>query len=124
MAGSLAPVMYWAVHTSREIPVPGSDATNALDVAAVEPFEDLRTHRPRRALFTTVLVCLDNESSLVMWTPVVHISSFVLLTLRERFLSWHHTARSRIELQREVFSPSVLSLLMRFEGTMVLNAEL
>jgi hypothetical protein len=27
-------------------------------------------------------------------------------------------------LQREVFSPRILSLLMRFEGTMVLNAEL
>ena len=30
----------------------------------------------------------------------------------------------RIQLQREVFSPRVLSLLMSFEGTMVLNAEL
>ena len=35
--------------------------------------------------------------------------------------------KSRIQLQREVFSPTVLSLLvslMSFEGTMVLNAEL
>jgi hypothetical protein len=32
--------------------------------------------------------------------------------------------KSRIQLQREVFSPRVLSLLMSFEGTMVLNAEL
>ena len=56
MAGSLAPVMYWAVPTTlcsalgsvggRAIAVPGSDATShdAVDVAAVEPFEDLRTH--------------------------------------------------------------------------------
>ena len=32
--------------------------------------------------------------------------------------------KSRIKLQREVFSPRVLSLLMSFEGTMVLIAEL
>uniref|UniRef100_A0A674CJF2 Uncharacterized protein n=1 Tax=Salmo trutta TaxID=8032 RepID=A0A674CJF2_SALTR len=32
--------------------------------------------------------------------------------------------KSRIQLQREVFSSMVLSLLMSFEGTMVLNAEL
>ena len=31
---------------------------------------------------------------------------------------------SRIQLQREVFSPRVLSLLMSLEGTMVLNSEL
>ena len=30
----------------------------------------------------------------------------------------------RIQLQREVFSPRILSLVMSFEGTMVLNAEL
>ena len=30
----------------------------------------------------------------------------------------------RIQLQREVFSPRVLSLVMSFLGTMVLNAEL
>ena len=29
-----------------------------------------------------------------------------------------------VQLQREVFSPRVLSLVMIFEGTMVLNAEL
>ena len=55
MAGSLAPVMYWAVRTTlcsavavggRAIAVPGSDANSqdALNVASVEPFEDLRTH--------------------------------------------------------------------------------
>ena len=32
--------------------------------------------------------------------------------------------KTRIKLQREVFSPRVPSLLMSFEGTMVLNAEL
>ena len=55
MAGSLAPVMYWAVCTtlcsalrsgSRAVAIPGSDATSkdALDGEAVELFEDLRTH--------------------------------------------------------------------------------
>ena len=32
--------------------------------------------------------------------------------------------KSRIQLQREVFSPRVLSLVMSSEGTMMLNAEL
>ena len=32
--------------------------------------------------------------------------------------------KSRIQLQREVFSPWVLSLVMSFVGTVVLNAEL
>ena len=32
--------------------------------------------------------------------------------------------KSRIEWQRKVFSPSFLSLVMSFEGTMVLNTEL
>ena len=32
--------------------------------------------------------------------------------------------KTRIHLQREVFSPRVLSLVLSFEGTMVLNAEL
>ena len=31
---------------------------------------------------------------------------------------------ARIQLQWEVFSPRVLSLVMNFEGSMVLNAEL
>ena len=51
MTGSLAPMMYWAVRTTlcsalRSVAIPGSDATSqdALDAAAVEPFEDLRTH--------------------------------------------------------------------------------
>ena len=44
MARSLAPVMYWAVHQAGSIP--GGEATgqDALDGAAVEPFEDLGTH--------------------------------------------------------------------------------
>ena len=32
--------------------------------------------------------------------------------------------KSRIQLQREVFSPRVLSLMTSLEGAMVLNAEL
>ena len=32
--------------------------------------------------------------------------------------------KSRIQLQRELFSPRVLSLVMSLEGTMVLNTEL
>jgi hypothetical protein len=32
--------------------------------------------------------------------------------------------KSRIQLQREVFRPKVLSFVMSFEGTVVLNAEL
>ena len=39
--------------------------------------------------------------------------------------NWGRPVRkSRIQLQREVFSPRILSLVMSFEGTMVLNAEL
>ena len=39
--------------------------------------------------------------------------------------TWGRPVRkSRIQLQRELFSSRVLSLLMSFEGTMVLNAEL
>ena len=34
------------------------------------------------------------------------------------------TAHQEVQLQREVFSPRILSLVMSFEGTMVLNAEL
>ena len=32
--------------------------------------------------------------------------------------------KSRIQLQRDVYSPRILSLVMSFEGTMVLNGEL
>ena len=39
--------------------------------------------------------------------------------------TWGRPVRkSRIQLQREGFRPRVLSLVMSFEGTMVLNAEL
>ena len=39
--------------------------------------------------------------------------------------TWGRPVRkSRIQLQRELLSPRVLSLVMSFEGTMVLNAEL
>ena len=55
MAGSLAAVMYWAVRTTlwyalrsrcRTVNIPGGDSNgqDALDCAAVEPFEDLGTH--------------------------------------------------------------------------------
>ena len=40
MAGSLAPVMYWAVAVGGRAVATIQDA---LDGAAVEPFEDLRT---------------------------------------------------------------------------------
>ena len=52
MAGSLAPVMYWAVRTTlcsalrseaEQLPYQAV-MQPALDGAAVEPFEDLRTH--------------------------------------------------------------------------------
>jgi hypothetical protein len=90
MAGSLAPVMSWTIRSTlcsalwsnaRAAAIPGGDATgqDALDGAAVELFEYLETHakpfqspggeRFCRALFTTVLVCLDHDSLLVMWTP-------------------------------------------------------
>ena len=39
--------------------------------------------------------------------------------------TWGRPVRkSRIQLQRELLSPRVLSLVLSFEGTMVLNAEL
>ena len=51
MAGSLVPVMYWAVHTTltvrcRVVAIPGSDATGQdfLEDAAEELFEDLGIH--------------------------------------------------------------------------------
>ena len=41
------------------------------------------------------------------------------------FTAWELPGKkSRLQLQREVFSLRVLSLVMSFEGTMVLNAEL
>ena len=51
----------------------------------------------------------------------ISIADVLLPTLT----SWGLPVRkSRIQLQREVFSPRVLSLVMSFVGTMVLNAEL
>ena len=55
MAGSLAPVMYWAVRITlcsalrseaKQLPYQAvmKSCHDALDGAAVEPFEDLRTH--------------------------------------------------------------------------------
>ena len=41
------------------------------------------------------------------------------------FTTWGRPIRkSRIQLQREVFSPRVLNLVIHLEGTGVLNAEL
>ena len=53
MAGSLAPVMYWAIRTTlcsallseaEQLPYQAVMQPDAFDGAAVEPFEDLRTH--------------------------------------------------------------------------------
>ena len=53
MAGSLAPVMYWAARITlcsalqseaEQLPYQAAMQPDALDGAAVEPFEDLRTH--------------------------------------------------------------------------------
>ena len=55
--------------------------------------------------------------------PVLRIS--VADVLLPTLTTWGRPIRkSRIQLQREVFSPRILSLVMSFEGTMVLNAEL
>ena len=55
--------------------------------------------------------------------PVLRIS--VADVLLPTLTTWGRPVRiSRIQLQREVISPRVLSLLISFEGTMVLNAEL
>ena len=55
--------------------------------------------------------------------PVLRIS--VADVLLPTLTTWGQPVRnSRIQLQREVFSPKFLSLAMSFEGTMVLNAEL
>ena len=85
MAGSLAPVMNWAVCTTlcsalqsdaEQLPS-GGDGTgqDALDGEAVEHFEHLGIHakslqspeweRCCCALFTSFLVCLDHDSLLV-----------------------------------------------------------
>ena len=55
--------------------------------------------------------------------PVLRIS--VADVLVPTLTSWGRPIRkSRIQMQREVFSPMVLSLVMSFVGTMVLNLEL
>jgi hypothetical protein len=52
---------------------------------------------------------------------LVNVADMVLPTLT----TWGWPVRNyRIQLQREVFSPRVLSLKMSLVGTMVLNAEL
>ena len=55
--------------------------------------------------------------------PMLRIS--VADVLLPTLTTWGRPVRkSRIQLQREVFSPRVLSLVRSFEGTMMLNAEL
>ena len=55
--------------------------------------------------------------------PVLRIS--MVDVLLPTLTTWGRPVRnSTIQLQREVFSPRVLSLVMSFVGTMVLNAEL
>ena len=55
--------------------------------------------------------------------PMLRISVADVLLLT--FTTWGRTVRkSRIQLQREVSRPRVLILVMSFECTMVLNAEL
>ena len=54
-------------------------------------------------------------------------ASLILLLLKMLTQMFFHLVEqimARIQLQWEVFSPRVLSLVMSFEGTMVLNAEL
>ena len=50
--------------------------------------------------------------------PVLRIS--VADVLLPTLTTWGTVRKSRIQLQREVFSPRVLSLVISFEGTMVL----
>ena len=55
-----------------------------------------------------------------------HVLRFFMAELMLPILTiWGRPVRkSRIQLQREVFSPRILSFVMSFVGTMVLNAEL
>jgi hypothetical protein len=64
----------------RAVTIPGGDATGQYALDGVDLFEDLGTHATSfqsllrgkmfcRALFTIVLVCLDHDRLLMMWTP-------------------------------------------------------
>ena len=124
--------LQWLAVGGRAVAIPGSDATSqdALDGAAVEPFDDLRTHNksfqspegeqvlscPLHNCLRVLGPCLfvgDVDSKELEALNLLHccpidenggvlsplflqstIISFVLVTLRERLLSWHHTARS------------------------------
>ena len=90
MAGGLVPVMYWAIRPTLCSAL-RSDAEQLPHQAVMQPFRMLSMvqlenflriwgpmpnifslltgKRYCHALFTTVLVCLDHDSSLVMWTP-------------------------------------------------------
>ena len=67
--------------------------------------------------------CRRGLSTHPLMAPVLRIS--VADVLQPTLTTWGRPVRkSRIQLQREVFSPRILSLVMSFDGTMVLNAEL
>ena len=87
----------------------------------------------------TVLVCFDHDSLMGMWTsrnltlnPLYYspidvnggLFGHPFPVVHDQLLCLAHVRKSRIQLQREMCSPRVLSLVMSFVGTMVLNAEL
>ena len=103
MAGSLAKVMYRAIHTTlcsalqsnaEQLPYPVGDATgqDALDGPAVEPFEDLGTHAKSFK---------SPEGEEVLSCPL-HDCLVLLPTVTTR---GQPIRKSRIQLQREVFVP-------------------
>ena len=62
-------------------------------------------------------------STHLLGAPVLRIS--VADVLLPTLTTWQGpTRKSRIQAQREEFSPRIFSLVRTFEGTMVLNAEL
>jgi hypothetical protein len=54
----------------------------------------------------------------------IRVSDVLLPTLTTWGQPVRKSRKSRIQLHREVFRPRVLSLVMSFEGNMVLNADL
>ena len=66
---------------------------------------------------------LEGTEHALLRDPVLRISETDVLL--PTLTTWGRSVRkSRIQLQREVFSPRVLSLVMGFESTVVLNAAL
>ena len=143
MAGSLAPVMYWAVCMTL---------CNALWLEAKQlPYQAVMQLVRMFSMSTIVhdhLLCLDHVSKLNDGVGVVFGHAVIgeqgvqegteYAPMRGHHVQDQHgrcvgtypyhlgrpVSKSKIQLQREVFSPRVLSLLMSFEGTMVLNSEL